>query len=62
VAVLLVMAVVPVLALLALRVLFPGELTAAAVSLVFPLLVVLMPTLFSSFYASYRDVFAVEGQ
>jgi hypothetical protein len=62
VAALLVMAVVPVLALLALRVLFPVELKAAAVSLVFPLLVVLMPMLFSSFYASYRDVFAVEGQ
>src|SRR5262249_23131765 len=61
-AALLVMAVVPALALLALRILFPVELKAAAVSLVFPLLVVLLPTLFSSFYASYRDVFADRGQ
>ena len=28
-----------------------------AMSLVFPLLIVLLPTLFASFYASYRDVF-----
>jgi len=27
-------------------------------SLVFPLLMLLLPTLFASFYASYRDVFA----
>ena len=58
----LVMVVVPALALLALRILFPVELKAAAVSFVFPLLLVLMPTLFSSFYASYRDVFGSEGQ
>ena len=58
----LVRVVVPALGLLALRILFPVELKAAAVSFVFPLLLVLMPTLFSSFYASYRDVFAVEGQ
>jgi hypothetical protein len=30
------------------------------VSLVFPLLIVLLPTLFASFYASYRDVFGYE--
>jgi hypothetical protein len=30
-------------------------------SLVFPLLIVLLPTLFASFYASYRDVFGVEN-
>ena len=29
-------------------------------SLVFPLLIVLLPTLFASFYASYRDMFGVE--
>jgi hypothetical protein len=28
------------------------------VSLAFPLLLVLLPTLFASFYVSYRDVFA----
>ena len=30
---------------------------APVMSLVFPLLIVLLPTLFASFYASYRDVF-----
>jgi hypothetical protein len=34
----------------------------AAMSLVFPLLLVLLPTLFASFYASYRDIFGVEAQ
>jgi hypothetical protein len=34
----------------------------AAMSLVFPLLLVLLPTLFASFYASYRDIFGVEPQ
>ena len=37
-----------------------ASLKVAAVSLVFPLLIVLLPTLFASFYASYRDVFAVD--
>jgi len=32
----------------------------AAMSLVFPIVLVLLPTLFASFYASYRDVFGVE--
>jgi hypothetical protein len=32
----------------------------AAMSLVFPVLLVLLPTLFASFYASYRDIFGVE--
>jgi hypothetical protein len=36
------------------------SLKVAAMSLVFPLLIVLLPTLFASFYASYRDVFGVE--
>ncbi|MGQ0545215.1 MAG: BPSS1780 family membrane protein [Betaproteobacteria bacterium] len=31
-------------------------------ALVFPLLIVLMPTLFASFYASYRDVFGMEAK
>jgi hypothetical protein len=34
-----------------------ASLKVAAMSLVFPLLIVLLPTLFASFYASYRDVF-----
>jgi hypothetical protein len=37
-----------------------ASLKVAAVSLVFPLLLVLLPTLFASFYASYRDIFDTE--
>ena len=37
-----------------------ASLQVAAVSLIFPLLIVLLPTLFASFYASYRDIFGVE--
>lgn len=33
---------------------------APVMSLVFPLLIVLLPTLFASFYASYRDIFGIE--
>jgi len=33
---------------------------APVMSLVFPILIVLLPTLFASFYVSYRDVFGVE--
>jgi hypothetical protein len=33
---------------------------APVMSLVFPLLIVLLPTLFASFYASYRDIFGTE--
>jgi len=36
-----------------------GAAAAAARSLVFPLALVVMPTLFASYYASYRDVFGV---
>ena len=35
-----------------------GALQVPAMSLVFPLLIVLLPTLLASFYVSYRDVFA----
>jgi hypothetical protein len=31
-------------------------------ALVFPLLIILLPTLFASFYASYRDVFGAEQE
>jgi hypothetical protein len=58
----LVMAVVPALVLLPLRLVFDVELKVAAASLLFPLLIVLMPTLFASFYVSYRDVFGAEQQ
>jgi len=60
--VLLMMVAGPGLVLLALRAFFPVDLRIAAVSLVFPLLLLMLPTLFASFYASYRDVFGVERQ
>lgn len=60
--VLVMMVVVPGLVLLALRILFAVDLRMAAVSLVFPFLVLMLPTLFASFYVSYRDVFGVERQ
>jgi hypothetical protein len=37
-----------------------GALQVPAMSLVLPLLILLLPTLFASFYVSYRDVFAPE--
>ena len=52
--------VFPFLALSLLIAVLPGEQRMAATSLVFPLLVIMLPTLFASFYASYRDVFAGE--
>jgi hypothetical protein len=52
--------VFPFLALSLLMVFVPGEHQVAATSLVFPLLVILLPTLFASFYASYRDAFGAE--
>ena len=53
----LMLVVAPGLALLALRIVVGVEFKVAAVSLVFPLLVFLLPCLFASFYVSYRDVF-----
>ena len=52
--------VFPFLALSLLMVIVPGDQRVAATSFVFPLLVIMLPTLFASFYASYRDVFAGE--
>ena len=49
------------LPLLLLFVLMLASLKIAAMSLVFPLLLVLLPTLFASFYASYRDIFGAEA-
>ncbi|MCD6041682.1 MAG: hypothetical protein K0R40_1285 [Burkholderiales bacterium] len=37
-----------------------ASLKVAAMSLVFPIILVLLPTLFASFYASYRDIFGAE--
>ena len=53
------MMAVPLAALLALRA-FGAELGVAVASLVFPLLLMMLPTLFASFYVSYRDVFGVD--
>jgi hypothetical protein len=49
------------LPLLLLFILMLASFKIAAMSLVFPLLLVLLPTLFASFYASYRDIFGVEA-
>jgi hypothetical protein len=49
--------VLPFVALSALMLASGGALSAPVMSLVFPLLILLLPTLFASFYASYRDVF-----
>jgi hypothetical protein len=38
-----------------------GAYRVPAASLVLPLLIVLLPTLFASFYASYRDVFGYDA-
>ena len=46
--------------LAALSVLMLAGLRVAALSLVFPIILVLLPTLFASFYAGYRDIFAGE--
>lgn len=39
-----------------------GKLRFGVMALVFPLLIVLLPTLFASFYASYKDVFGAQDQ
>ncbi|HWD22992.1 MAG TPA: BPSS1780 family membrane protein [Burkholderiales bacterium] len=49
--------VLPFAALSGLMLASGGALRAPVMSLVFPLLVLLLPTLFASFYVSYRDVF-----
>jgi hypothetical protein len=52
--------VLPLLALFGLVLVSGGTLRVPAVALVFPLLILLLPTLLASFYASYRDVFGPE--
>jgi hypothetical protein len=58
----LVTVVVPFLLLSALLLVSGGNLKMAATGLVFPLLIVLLPILFASFYASYREVFGAQGE
>jgi hypothetical protein len=52
----------PFLVLSSLMLASGGALRVPVMSLVFPLLILLLPTLFASFYVSYRDVFGVERQ
>ena len=54
--------VLPFIALSGLMLASGGTLRAPVMSLVFPLLILMLPTLFASFYASYRDVFGVAPQ
>jgi hypothetical protein len=55
-----VMLAVPLLVLSAVLLLTGGGVQMPVMSLVFPLLILLLPTLFASFYVSYRDVFGAE--
>lgn len=52
---------IPFLALTLLTMASSGALRAPVATLVFPLLLVMLPTLFASFYASYRDVFGYDA-
>ncbi|MGH8689934.1 MAG: BPSS1780 family membrane protein, partial [Burkholderiales bacterium] len=49
-----------VLPFLVLSILMLASLKAPVMALVFPILLLLLPTLFASFYVSYRDVFGAE--
>ena len=51
---------IPFLVLSALMLLSGGGVGGPSMSLVFPPLIMLLPTLFASFYVSYRDVFGAE--
>jgi len=53
--------VLPFVALSAVALLMQDISRASVMSLVFPLVIVLLPTLFASFYASYRDVFGSDS-
>lgn len=48
----------PLATVLAVSALGSGKSQLTAAGLLFPLLLIVMPTLFASFYASYRDIFA----
>lgn len=53
---------VPVIVLTALMLVAGGEVHPGGMTLAFPLLMLLLPVLFASFYASYRDIFgAAQG-
>ena len=52
--------VFPFLVLSVLLLVSGGNLRVPVMSLLFPLLILLLPTLFASFYVSYRDIFGME--
>jgi hypothetical protein len=52
--------VVPFIVLFLLMLFSGGALRPAALAVMFPFVLSLMPTLFASFYASYRDIFAAQ--
>ena len=54
----LVLLVAPFLVLFVLMLVSGGTLRPAAMAVLFPFVLSMMPTLFASFYASYRDIFA----
>ena len=58
----LVTVVIPFVVLSVLLLVSGGKIKFGVMALVFPLLIILLPTLFASFYASYRDVFDAEQQ
>ena len=55
-----VMMALPLATLAVLRAFGAADVGVAVASLVFPLLLVMLPTLFASFYVSYRDVFGAD--
>ena len=54
--------VIPFVVLSLLLLVSGGKIKFGVMALVFPLLIVLLPTLFASFYASYKDVFGTDQQ
>ena len=57
----LVLVVAPFMAMFVLMLFSGGALRPAAMAVLFPFILSLMPTLFASFYASYRDIFSEQG-
>ncbi len=57
----LVLFVLPFAALFVLMLVSGGAVRPGAMALLFPFVLSMMPMLFASFYASYRDIFAEEG-
>jgi hypothetical protein len=53
--------VAPFATIFALTAVTSGKAQLTAAGLLFPLMLIIMPTLFGSFYASYRDIFGVQG-